>query len=239
MIDNEYKCPPFDVNFPECHPPKKGEKDKKDEKNIVINNKNSIDCPLNADCPLLDKQVNPAIRRCPPTELIKKVGFEQEGVFQTFAFWDVTTTNFTVRSFEKPYEGFVCAEFISSQTTAPVTKTATLSQRVSVTPGCFLVLSFAENFRRTAEGGFDGLNIRASVFYEEAGRVNLITVEIGYSAEGDQSGKGYVFHQKASDIPVPSNVSSVTVEFFVQVRDTGSGGNTTQWLLDGVSLRAI
>jgi hypothetical protein len=232
MIDNKHKYLPYDEDFMECHPKKDG-KDKKEEKSIVINNKNNIDCPL------LDKQVNSIIRRCPPTELVKNGGFEQTGVFQTFAGWDETTTNYTIRSFEKPYEGFVCAEFISRQTTVPITKTATLSQEISVTPGCFLVLSFAENFRRAAEGGFDGLNIRASVFYEEAGRVNLINIEIGYSPEADQAGKGYVFHQKASDIPVPPNISKVTVEFFVQVTDVGSGGNTTQWLLDGVSLRAI
>lgn len=215
----------------ECHP----EKGKKDEKNIVINNNNNN----NIDCPLSDKQANSAIRRCPPTELVKNGGFEEDGVFQTFANWDTSTSNFSVRSFRKPYEGLVCAEFISMQTTEPVIKTAVLSQEVPVTPGCYLVLSFAENFRRASTDRFDGLNIKASVFYEEAGRVNLITVEIGYSVEADQAGKGYVFHQKAADNPVPPNISKVTVKFFVQVTDAGITAITTQWLLDGVSLRAI
>jgi hypothetical protein len=193
----------------------------------------------NVNCPLADKQETAASRRCPPTELIKNGGFEQRGILEPFAYWNEVTSNFTIRSFEHPYEGIFTAEFISAQTPVLTEKFATLFQRVTVTPGCFLILSFADNFRRAAQGGFEGLNIRASVYYEDGGRVDLINVEIAYSAEADQAGMGFVFHQKMSDIPVPPNVNSVTVEFFVQVTDVGGGGNTTQWLLDGVSLRAI
>jgi hypothetical protein len=219
MIDNKHKYLPYDEDFMECHPKKDG-KDKKEEKSIVINNKNNIDCPL------LDKQVNSIIRRCPPTELVKNGGFEQTGVFQTFAGWDETTTNYTIRSFEKPYEGFVCAEFISRQTTVPITKTATLSQEISVTPGCFLVLSFAENFRRAAEGGFDGLNIRASVFYEEAGfsrgkcfdSISLISIvrsfsatEIGRYITSSRQGlnEPSFMYRKSSSLSVYFNFSSL------------------------------
>jgi len=194
---------------------------------------------INTNCPPADKQTA-AARRCPPVELVRNGGFEQPGIFTTFAYWDESTSNFEIRDFDHPYEGIEAASFLSGSSVNIELKSAVLSQEVSVTPGCYLVLSFADNFRRAAPQGFDGLNIRASVFYEEAGtRVNLIIVEIAYSAEGDQAGQGYVFHQKASDIPVPPNVTTVTVEFFVQVRDAVPAAQSTQWLLDGVSLRAI
>ncbi len=224
MSDNKHKNPPCTKELAKCPP-------EKVKASIVINN---------SSCPSADKQGTASSRRCPPSELVRNGGFEQPGIFEAFAYWNGSTSNFTIRSFDHPYEGIEAAEFISSQTDTLTEKTAALTQEVSVTPGCYLILSFADNFRRAGEGGFDGLDIRASVFYEEEGnRVNLITIEIGYSAEADQAGQGYVFHQKASDIPVPPNVNNVTVEFFVQVRDVAAAGNATQWLLDGVSLRAI
>jgi hypothetical protein len=221
MTDKKQKCPPED--HMKCHADKV-------EDCIVINNVN---------CPLAGKQQTAASRHCPPVELVKNGGFEQRGIFGAFAYWNEITSNYTVRSFDHPYEGIFSAEFISAQTPMLTVKTATLSQEVPVTPGCYLILSFADNFRRAAQGGFDGLNIKASVFYEDGGRIDLINVEIAYSPEADQAGMGFAFHQKMSDIPVPPNVNNVTVEFFVQVTDVGAGGNTTQWLLDGVSLRAI
>lgn len=225
MSNYKHKDPPYTEDFMKCHP-------EKVEECTVINNKNNLSCPL------ADKQGTAEKRRCLSTELVKNGGFEQPGLFETFAHWNEITSNYTIRSFTRPYEGLVSAEIISDQTAMATIKTAALFQQVAVTPGCFLVLSFAENFRRAGDG-FDGLNIRARVFYEDAGRVDLINVEIGYDQEADQAGKGFVFHQRASDIPVPPNVSNVTVEFFVQVKDVGNGGNTTQWLLDGVSLRAV
>jgi len=225
MSDNKHKSPPCTKDIKKC------QLEKKVEDSIVINTNCSPSDTQNA--------AEVQVRRCPPSELVRNGGFEQPGIFEAFAFWNGSTSNFTIRSFDHPYEGIEAAEFISSQTETLTEKTAVLTQEVPVTPGCYLILSFADNFRRAGAGGFDGLDIRASVFYEESGnRVNLITIEIAYSAEADQAGQGYVFHQRASDIPVPPNINHVTVEFFVQVRDVGAAGNSTQWLLDGVSLRA-
>jgi hypothetical protein len=47
--------------------------------------------------------------------------------------------------------------------------------------------------------------------------------------------QGFNFHQRMPDNPVPPNISGVTVQFIVEMKDTKGAG----WLLDGVSLRAI
>lgn len=158
-------------------------------------------------------------------------GFEQEGVFETFADWEEITSNIDIFPSATSYEGNLSAEFESLATAQLQEKEASLSQNVTVTPGCFLALSFADNLLASSGPGFNDLNVRASVSYDST---NLINIEIDYDPE--DVGKGFVFHQKVADHPLPSNVSSVTVRFFVQITDLGPG---TQWLLDGVSLRAV
>lgn len=176
-------------------------------------------------------QKNLPDRLCPPIELVQNGGFEERGVLETFAAWEQSTSNMTIQASETAYEENFSASFASVATAQVATKTATLSQNVPVTPGCFLALSFAENF---LAGGtaIEDLNIRARVFYGTG--VNLINIEIDHDAA--LANQGFAFHQRVSNNPVPPNVTSVTVEFFVQVRDLGPG---TQWLLDGVSLRAV
>lgn len=169
---------------------------------------------------------------CPSAELIKNGGFEEaglSGIFGEFAYWDATVDNIETLRFTFSYEGTLSAQFRSIETQQPETKTAVISQRVTVPSGCFLVLSFADNFESVGED-FETLLIRARVFYDST---DLIRIDIRYlSFMGEQ---GFNFHQKISDNPVPPHVSSVTVQFIVEMRDT----RRTSWLLDGVSLRAI
>jgi hypothetical protein len=175
-------------------------------------------------------------RSCIPTELIRNGSFEQGGEFSIFRDWeqDLDPDIELDRDEDIAYEGTWAAEFLSLSTADVESKFGSIRQSVVAPSGCFLSLSFADNFVRAGEG-FEDLDVSVRVFYTDAGgnRVNLINIEIDYNEE--QAGKGYVFHQKVSDAPVPLNVSSVTVEFRVQIEDESN----TSWFLDGVSLRAI
>jgi hypothetical protein len=196
-------------------------------------------CPptVNVICPGCGRPPQQSAARCLPTELVRNGGFELGGEFSIFKDWeqqiapDMALDRIDVDS----YEGTRAAEFASVGAGPNViSKFALIRQTVTVTPGCFLLLSFAANFR--AEGqGWDDLDVAARVYYTDSGgnRVNLINIEIDYSQ--GQAVNSYTFYQKVSDGPVPLNVSAVTVEFEAQVTDiTG-----TEWLLDGVSLRAV
>lgn len=184
----------------------------------------------NLNCHILDNHLTSERRPCLPTELIKNGGFEERGIFGgEYAHWEEILDNVETLRLNIPYEGTQSAEFQSVETQEPKIKTAVLSQNVTVPPGCFLVLSFADNFLSAGEG-LNNLHVRARVFYDST---NLINIETSYLAL--QAEKGFVFHQRVSDNPVPSNVSSVTVQFTVEMRDTEG----TSWLLDGVSLRAV
>ena len=175
-------------------------------------------------------------RACPPTELVRNGGFEEGGQFTTLRDWEEELDEDVALEHDEntAYEGTFAAEFRSLASVAVETKLGLIKQRVTVMPGCFLILSFADNFQE-AGVDFDDLDVAARVYYTDAGGnpVNLINVEIDYS--DDQAGNGYIFHQRVSDGPVPLNVSSVTVEFEVEFEDTSG----TTWLLDGVSLRQL
>lgn len=198
-------------------------------------NKKNKDSILNVNCPATCGKEAAFCRPCLPAELLNNGGFEEPGAFATFADWDEFEADIVIQSNGTAYEGTLSAQFVSVPTPAFQTKTASLRQNVTVTPSCFLALNFAENFNQSGTG-FNDLDVTARVFYIDGGEVNLINIEIDYDA--DQSGGSFVFHYKVSDHPVPFNVTSVTVEFFVQIRDVGSP-LTTSWLLDGVSLRAV
>jgi len=166
-------------------------------------------------------------------ELIKNGGFEETGVFSAFAHWEDFTSNVVIHPSAAPgYEGVQNALFASEITEVLTTKSARISQKVFVSPGCYLCLGFADNLFR-AGTGFDGIQIRARVFYRDSWEVDLIDIGISY-CDG-QDDRSFTFHQRMSATPVPQNIFCVTVEFFVQVRDLGDP-NSTVWLLDGVSL---
>ncbi|MGI6575880.1 MAG: hypothetical protein ACOX3A_08580 [bacterium] len=183
----------------------------------------------NLNCQTLGKQGTFGQHTCLPTELIKNGGFEAAGIFGEYADWDESLDNIETKCLNFPYEGVQSAELKSIGTVAPKTKTAVLAQSVTVPPGCFLLLSFADCFMRAGKG-FEFLRIRASVFYDTT---NLINVEIIYNSF--QAEQCFIYHQRVSDNPVPSNVSSVTVQFLVEMKDK----EDTSWLLDGVSLRVV
>lgn len=200
---------------------------KKDIKDISVINVNCIQ-----DC----GEAARSCRTCLPKELIRNGGFEQEGVFTRFADWQESSVfNIDIGANVNTYEGTLSASFSSEQSPAASIKTVRLSQNVIVTPGCFLAMSFADNFLQ-AGNGFQDLDVRARVFFNNGSPTNLINIEIDYTVT--QAGNGFVLHQKVSDHPVPFDVTSVTVEFFVQIRDIATTNDTT-WLLDGVSLRAV
>lgn len=220
-------------------------KDLIDELKEIIRNAHKP-CPsctpiVNVNCPQGAGTIQQAAARpCPPVELIKNGGFEFDGQFTVFRDWEqASDANIEIsQNVDNAYEGSNSAEFRSisenGNGNGPTVKTAALRQNVTVTPGCFLVLSFADNFLSAGDDYLD-LDVAGRVFYTDAGgnRVNLINIEIDYQL--DQEGNGFVFHQHVSDNPVPFNVSSVTVEFFVEIEDLGG----TSWLVDGVSLRAV
>lgn len=169
-------------------------------------------------------------------ELIKNGGFEETGVFSAFAHWEDLTSNVIIHPSATPgYEGAQNALFATEITEVLTTKTAVISQKVAVSPGNYLCLGFADNLFR-AGTGFDGIQVRARVFYRDNCEVDLINIEMSY-CDG-QADRGFTFHQRMSADPVPLNIYCVTVEFFVQVRDLGDP-NSTVWLLDGVSLRGF
>ena len=198
-------------------------KESKDIKPTLVNNNN---------CQIVEKENTSICRPCPPTELLKNGGFEEIGVFDSFAYWLEDTDGISIAESDLAYEGRFSAQFGSTPSANVEIKTAEFQQWVTVTPGCFLVLSFADNFLQAGDG-FRDLKISAKVFQ---GAANFIDIEYDYDSV--QARQGYVFHQKVSDVPIPFDVTSVSVEFFVEIEDQGTT-NPTFWLLDGVSLRAI
>ena len=191
----------------------------------------NVVCP---GCGGAPPQVSP---RCLPTELLRNGSFELGGEFTIFRDWEqqIAPDMALDRTEVDSYEGTHAAEFASVGAGPNViSKFALIRQTVTVTPGCFLLLSFAADFRTEGQG-WDDLDVAARVYYTDpaGNRINLINIEIAYTV--GQATNSYTFYQKVSDGPVPFNVSAVTVEFEVQITDiTG-----TVWLLDGVSLRAV
>ena len=154
------------------------QKDEKDIKATLINCMN---------CQHQDRQINSYGRPCPPVELVKNGGFEQDGVFSTFANWNEVENGINFSKTLSPYEGNSAAGFISQTSEDPVTKTGILRQNVIVTPSCFLVLSFAENLRQLGDN-FNVMEIRARVFYDTTSLIN-------YEFSHEETGTGFVFHQ--------------------------------------------
>lgn len=174
--------------------------------------------------------------KCLPAELIKNGGFELSGITTPFRNWEYTNDQINLSREIPVYEGIRSASFNSRPTANAQDKSAKIFQNVTVNPGCFLSLSFADNFL-VAGPELKDLKIRARVFYGNVSQTNLIDIEILY--EPTNIFNGFNFHQKVTDQPVPSNVTSVTVEFEVQIYDKSSLQVFTRWFLDGVSLRAV
>jgi hypothetical protein len=138
---------------------------------------------------------------------------------------------------DTPYEGNFAAIFISSATVNAQLKRVALRQIVPVTPGCILELSFAENFLARGESSGNTPRLIGRVFWvnDSGTEFDLIYVPIAKTGGENDENKGYIFHKRTADIPVPCNVSNVYLEFEFSVTNTGN----TQWLLDTVQLRAL
>ena len=187
------------------------------------------------DQPLCDKEIIP----CSPRELVKNGGFETFGVFNLFADWSPgeLPSNIRIGDSALAHEGGTSLSFNSLVTEQISEKTQRIFQNVIVNPGCFLTLSYATNF---LDAGLDfrSLAFRARVFYNGAGETNLISIETLYESD-ILAGTGFDFHQRVSQVPVPSGINSVTVEFQIRITDRSSvlGDEQTRFLLDSVSLR--
>ncbi len=185
---------------------------------------------------------------CPLTELVRNGGFEElflfgpvgeEARFVGWTFEEDDGMGFFVGTLA--YEGIQNITFFTQPSEAVRTKAARIFQNVPVTPGCLLQLSFAE-FLNTTGRNFDDLDVSARVYYGDASfespnQTDLIRIDIDY--DNGQEELGYNYHQKVASVPVPFNITSVTVEFFVVARDAAIADNATEWLLDGVSLRSV
>jgi len=204
---------------------------KDDDKHLKIEIDSLKCCPL-PDCP------------CETGELIKNAGFEilSTDDFQAFAHWKaVNPVSNTVVTQAPPdmtpvqYEGIRAAWF-RTEASDLEQHSISLQQNVTVTPGCIYQLSFAENLLAGSPATFPSLVGR--VYYTDSAGNQFDLINIPIATSGifqDKVDKGFNFHQKTADIPVPCDVSKVTVQFDFSVRDTGG----TIWLLDGVSLRAV
>jgi hypothetical protein len=180
---------------------------------------------------------------CESEELIKNGGFEMFSAdhTQVFAHWRevnrVSDTTVVFESLSPTYEGFRAAQF-QTNTSIPKKHAVSLQQHVTVTPGCIYQFSFAENFLGGPGGAVFEPSLIGRVFYTDSAgnQFDLITIPVAKANIPNNKDKGYTFHQKTADIPLPCDVSKVTVQFdFTIEEDTGG----IRWLLDGVSLRAI
>jgi hypothetical protein len=177
---------------------------------------------------------------CERSELIRNGGFEIEAYNhdQPLEYWTVFR-NVPEVSVEKAtsvlYEGNAAAAFESQPSADLIAKSASLRQAVGVTPGCIYQLSFAENFL-CAPTHSGQLTLTARVFYLvheiEFDLIRIPIIKVSFAVDEN---KGYSFHARTFNRPVPCDVSGVIVQFDFTVKDTGDA----RWLLDGVSLRAV
>ncbi len=180
---------------------------------------------------------------CQPGKLVRNGGFEDisGSVDSPFLYWrQIPETGgqaFIESRSDTPYEGAFAAIFISSATALAELKSVSLRQIVPVTPGCRLELSFAENFLERGESSGTTPRLIARVYWvnDSGTEFDLIYVPIAKVDGENDEDKGYSFHKRTADIPVPCNVSSVYIEFEFSVTNTGN----TQWLLDSVQLRSL
>jgi hypothetical protein len=200
------------------------------DNHVKIEIDNSKCCPV-PECP------------CETKELIKNGGFEMLNADRTqvFAHWrevnKVSDTTIVDEPLSPTYEGFRAAQF-QTNTSPPEKHAISLQQHVTVTPGCIYQFSFAENFLGGPGGAEFEPSLIGRVFYTDSAgsQFDLISIPIAKANIPNNTDKGYTFHQKTADIPVPCDVSKVTVKFDFTIREDTGG---IKWLLDGVSLRAI
>jgi hypothetical protein len=200
---------------------------KNDKPRLVTNSVINYNCPYhNSICESLS-------RKCPPIELVKNGGFEILGLTSLFEGWEISTNRALVSQHTIPYEGKFNAEIVSEPTEMAQDKLAIIKQNIPVTPGCYLKLSYADNFF-SAGTEFFFARVQATVYYaSSSGPVELIKIETNY--DSTQEGNKYKYHEKTSDIPIPPEVDVVTVQFLFTMNNVN--GLPIIFYLDGVSLR--
>jgi hypothetical protein len=180
---------------------------------------------------------------CRTNDLVRNGSFEDRtgGLGSPFTYWrlipETGSLVFVESRSDTTYEGAFAAIFISSATVTRELKAASLRQIVPVTPGCILELAFAENLLARGELSENTPRLIGRVFWvnDSGTEFDLINIPIAKTGGENDVDKGFVFHKRTADIPVPCNVSSVYVQFDFSVINTGN----TQWLLDAVQLRAL
>lgn len=178
---------------------------------------------------------------CPPVELIRNGGFETVGIQTAFADWSDNVQGLDIRigaAGDIAYEGRLSAHFDIEEVPSNTSDTATLSQTVSVKPGCYLTLSFAE---RLAEKPLElEFYFNARVYYiSESNEVDLIKIEKIEHRLNVVESSAFSYHEKTSEIPVPENVSFVIVKFTVSINTISSSNEVTNFYLDEVSLKTV
>jgi hypothetical protein len=182
---------------------------------------------------------------CETGELIKNGGFEirSREPDYPFQYWKQVNANFAIIN-NSPnvtivaYEGLSAARFQSFDSAAEVDKSVSLQQTVIVTPGCSYKLSFAENLLikgNTTAAAIPILTARVLYVDNFGNDVDLIIVPIFKFSPDHDPNRGYTFHEIATDLPVPCDVSELIVRF--DYFENSTDGSV--WLLDGVSLRAV
>jgi hypothetical protein len=179
---------------------------------------------------------------CETGELIKNGGFEiyELSRDRLFEDWTPVVQNMSQAAAGGysgvAHEGAHSALFISRTSTDLADKSASLRQPVIATPGCIYQLSFAENLTKASTSIGRLLMLVARVFYmHHEIEFDLIRVPMMKSNSSFDVNKGFTFHARTSDRPVPCDVSEVIVQFDFIAEDIGG----TLWAFDSVSLRAV
>jgi hypothetical protein len=157
---------------------------------------------------------------CESEELMKNGGFEMLSADQTQTFAEWRTVNplsntivsrTPIGMVPVVYEGVNSAWFITEPTELEQ-HSISLQQNVTVTPGCIYRFSFAENLITATD--FTPSLIGRVFYTDSAGsQFDLISIPIQKDINSSNFNRGYAFHQKTADIPVPCDVSKVTVQF--------------------------
>jgi hypothetical protein len=179
---------------------------------------------------------------CKTRNLVRNGSFEDisGGLGSPSLYWHQipeTGTLASVLGYSTAYEGTFSVLFVSIETVSATFKSVSLRQILTVTPGCRLEFSFAENFLNRGEAAGDSPRLIGRVFWvnDSGNEFDLINIPIAKIGGENDEDKGFSFHKRIADLPVPCNVTSVYVQFDFSVTDL----ENTQWILDAVQLRAL
>jgi hypothetical protein len=176
---------------------------------------------------------------CKTRNLVRNGGFEDISGLPSLYWRQIpeTGTLASVLGYSTAYEGTFSVLFVSIETASATFKSVSLRQIVPVTPGCRLEFSFAENFLNRGDSAGDTPRLIGRVFWvnDSGNEFDLINIPIAKIGGENDVDKGFSFHKRIADVPVPCNVTNVYVQFDFSVTDL----ENTQWILDAVQLRSV